>query len=69
MRPNVSEINPSILPIQFVLECEELNEKIPFCHPIRILLPPLLGGKCYAASSVIGGPAMNFTEGRLIEIQ
>ena len=35
---NSEEINHSHLPIQPVLECEELNERNPFCQPIRILL-------------------------------
>ena len=58
-KDKVSEINRSILPIQFVLECEELNEKkIPL---VTILLPPLLGGKC----SVFGGPTMNLQRAKI----
>ena len=47
-----------LIKVQFVLECEGLNERSPFCQPIRILRLHSCWEENAAFSFVIGGPAI-----------
>ena len=51
------EINPSKLPIQFVLECEGLYDSSPFVSLSDFAASAVVGKKMLC-SSVIGGPAI-----------
>ena len=70
MGPNVSEINPSILPIQFVLECEELNEKNPLLSPYQNFAASVLGPNVYMSMQIVSYlTSQCYSEGRYADLK